>query len=358
MLALSSGVTLAQQDISYEGGVTVVAQAADDPRTQDEVTASADLFVTLSRPQGEWLLYVEGSSSPDSDGVSAFFPTVNADARSVLTRSGGGTVQVSEFNYTAHLGDENSLMFGLIDPSAWLDRGRIANDENRQFLNGSFVNNATIAFPDYTIGGVYRRKGIDGAPAFTAVVSSSSGIADLPERSYQSLLNVFSGDRGVFAGAGVSWLNKRSSWRLGGWVRTDQEPVIDGSGDTEINYGLYGVFGWQDDANAWNIRAGLANEDLSVATAFAGMAYQRRLAFGTFGIGVAHTEVAQDLRAGRLDPAFDSEVFLRIPVGKSAHVTPSVQYVVNPIPGDDDIRGSAKAFVAGVRFHWAFESGH
>ena len=148
---------IVEAGVGIEGGITVVAQRADEKPPDDEVVASGDLFVTLDTGGGQWLLYVEGNAISDEDGVSALYPTANADARSVFTRSGGGAVQVSEFNYTAKLSADRTLTLGLIDPSAWLDRGRIANDENQQFMNGSFVNNATISFPDYTLGAVYEQ---------------------------------------------------------------------------------------------------------------------------------------------------------------------------------------------------------
>ncbi len=352
-VALCVSGAAAPEDFGVELGLTAVGQVADDSRTDAELTASADLFLTLTQRRGEWLLYVEGSTTPDGNGVSSLYPTANADARSVLTRSGGGTVQVSEFNYTAFLPSDSTLMVGLIDPSAWLDRGRIANDENRQFLNGSFVNNATIAFPDYTLGAVYRRKARDGGPEITAILSSSSGLADLPQRSYQSLVNLFAGDRGAFAGAGASWTDQRTTWRAGVWLRSDQQPVISDSTSTEMNYGVYGVYGWQGDCDAWNIRLGFANEDLSVATRFAAIAYQRRTPYGTLGVGVAHTEIAQDLRERQLDPALDSELFFRMPLGPSAHITPSIQYVRNPLIRSERGGSSSATFIAGVRFHWS-----
>lgn len=201
---------------------------------------------------------------------------------------------------------------------------------------------------------MFRRKGGGGRPEITAIVSSAEGIADLPRRSDQDLVNLFAGERSVFAGAGASWLNNRSSWRLGGWVRTDQQPVIDGSDSTEMNYGVYGVFGWADGTHAWNVRAGLANEKLSLATRFAAVAYHRRLSIGTMGIGVAHTYIAQYLRERKLDPAFDSEMFLRVPLGDTAHITPSPQYVVNPLRRGADGPSSSDALIAGIRFHWAY----
>ena len=342
-------------DVSWEGGITVVYQDTDDSRADAELTASADLFATLNHERGQWLLYIEASSSPNSNSVSASYPTANGDAGSVLTAGGDGGVQVSEFNYTFFLVDNRSLMLGLIDPSAWLDRGRIANDENKHFLNGSFVNNATIAFPDYALGGVYRVLGDNRRPEITVVVSGSDGIADTPDRSYQDLLDLNEDGRGIFFGTGASWLYDRASWRIGAWLRNDDQDVEGNTADDEINYGAYGVFGWQSVVSAINVRAGMANSDGSVAERFLAVAYQRKTQFGLFGIGIADTRIDTDFNGPGRGDARDSEIYFRIPVlDDSGHITPSIQYVEAPAVDASDSASGSSAIVAGVRFHWLF----
>ncbi len=353
--ALLLACTASANELSFEGGITTVAQGSDDSRAEAEVTVSADLFVTLPRRNGEWLLYIEASSSPRSSGVSAFYPTVNADARSVLTQDGGGGVQVSELNYTFFMDGGRSLMLGLIDPSAWLDRGRIANDENQHFLNGSFVNNATIEFPDYTLGAVYRLAGKGSRPEMTFIATGSDGIADIPDRSYQDLLDLNSGGRSAFLGAGASWLYDRASWRLGAWLRTDDHTVADSDTDTEWNYGVYGVFGWRSHVNAMNVRVGVANPDVSIAGGFVAIAYERETPLGLFGIGIARTHISEGFRASGRGFALDTEAFFRIPIfGDSGHITPSVQYVENPGFDASDATAQTSAVVPGLRFHWSF----
>ena len=342
-------------EVAWTGGVTGIVQTADDRRAETEATLSVDLVATLPMGRGEWSLYVEGSTTPKSDGVSAFYPTVNGDAGSVLTRDGDGGVQVSEFNYTWRGEDAYALTLGLIDPSAWLDRSRIANDENQQFLNGSFINNATIEFPDYTLGGIFRSPANGARPEFTIVLSGSDGITDLPDRSYQDLLDFNEEGRGVFAGVGAHWSHGRSSWRLGAWVRTDDHTVAGSDTEEERNYGVYAVYGWQSGANALNLRAGLANSDVSVADEFVAVSYQRDLGFGQLGVGAAHTGISSGFRAGERSRAFDSELYLRMPIfGGAAHVTPSVQYVeVASFEASETVSGST-AIVSGIRFHYSF----
>ena len=340
---------------TWNAGITAAYQVADDDRVDPEFTASADLFVTIPRSTGEWLIYLEASTSPDANGISAVYPTANADAGSVLNRDGDGGVQISELNYTFFLKKNRTVMFGLIDPSAWLDRSRIANDENLHFLNGSFVQNATIEFPDYTLGGVFRWLGSESGPEVSLVVASSDGKADLPDRSYQDLLNLTADERGAFLGLGASWLRDRTSVRLGAWLRTDDHAVAGSLGKTEMNYGVYGVFGWQKAANALNVRLGLANEDVSVATQFAAVAYERKTQYGLLGVGLARTVISNSFRQADLDNTSGAETFYRIPIADGdGHVTPSIQYVENPGFDTSGATASSSAVVAGVRFHWVF----
>lgn len=49
-----------------------------------------------------------------------------------------------------------------------------------------------------------------------------------------------------------------------------------------------------------------------------------------------------------------SELYFRVPIGKNAHITPSSQYVVNPLLPEQDRDASSSAVVAGVRFHWSY----
>ena len=330
-------------------------QVADDDSVQAELTASADLFATISRASGEWLIYFEASTAPDDNGISALYPTANADAGSVLNRDGDGGIQLSEINYTFFLDNRQTLIVGLIDPSAWLDRSRITNDENTHFLNGSFVNNATIEFPDYTLGGVFRWPASVSRPEVSLVVASSDGIADLPDRSYQDLLNLTADNRGAFLGVGASWLRKRTSWRMGAWIRSDDHAVAGRAGETDNNYGVYGVFGWQEAADALNIRVGLANEDVSVANRFVSIAYERKTRVGLLGIGAAKTVVTNRFRQADLADVVDAEVFFRIPIIRdTGYITPSVQYVENPGFDASGSIGPSSAIVASLRFHWSF----
>lgn len=342
-------------DTSWEGGLTTVYQWADDSRADAELTASADLGATIKIGRGELFIHIEGSSTPKSRGASTFYPTANGDSRSVLTKDGDGGLQVSEFNYTIVSEDKSSITFGLINPSAWLDKGRIANDENNHFLNGSLVNNATIEFPDYTLGVVRRLAASAGRPELSFVLSGSDGIADLPDRSYQDLLDLNEEGRGVFLGVGAVWDSGPSEWRLGAWARTDDHSLPFSQNDGGKNYGVYAVYNWRSGRDAWNVRVGFANPDVSVAERFLSLAYQRKLAEGQLGIGAAHTRISDTFRSTEGSRAWDAELYYRLPIfSGNGHLTPHLQYVVVPGIEASDTVPSSTATIAGVRLHLFF----
>jgi hypothetical protein len=101
-------------------------------------------------------VYLEGNSTLDASRASSVLVETNADAGTALDPDRRGRVQLSELNYQLHRPAGRELTFGLLDASGYLDRTRITNDENVQFLGASFVNNPTIEFPDYTLGAVYQ----------------------------------------------------------------------------------------------------------------------------------------------------------------------------------------------------------
>lgn len=342
-------------EFSFDGGATGVYQHASDDQTDDELSGSVDLFLHWRVSAGEWLVYVEGSSGPDADSVSARFPNANADAGSVIDKNGNGRIQLSELNFTFNLDGRQSLMLGLVDPSAWLDRSRRANDENQHFLNESFVNNVTIAFPDYTLGAVYRLPAEGSLPEITLVTTGSDGIADLPGRSYPELFDLSDDGRGAFIGLGASWVREQIAIRAGAWLRTDDHPVIDRPASTDHNYGAYGVLGWNSGKHAIIVRGGIANEHVSVPAGFAAFAYERELRIGLFGVGVARTFVSDRLSSELRRDGTDAELILRIPLlwGR-AHLTPSVQYVRNPGLDPADATSGSSATIVGLRLRWNF----
>ncbi len=119
-----------------------------------EFAGSYDLELTadLHRLLGiEGTLYIHGeggwtdSEGIDGIGVGSTFG-VNADA------IGNRSLDIVELFYELPLSDTLTLTAGKIDFSGFFDASAYANDEATQFLNGALVNNAAVPFPDYSLG--------------------------------------------------------------------------------------------------------------------------------------------------------------------------------------------------------------
>ena len=277
--------------ISVESGITVTFQHASDSRVEDELLASFDLVSTLPAGNGHWLIYVEGNTSPRTNGVSSMLSEANGDAGSALDRDGKGRLQVSNLHYLWYL-DKDALVVGLIDPTGPLDNSDIANDETGQFLSSTLVNNPTIAFPDYTLGAVYFMTPDNRALDFTFLVSSSHGLADNPNASYSELVDVGETGKGVFTSAEALIKQGNHNWRVGGWVQTADNPYLDGSGNTANNYGLYMSSDHQFGLHRLNLRLGLANDKVSEAASFIGLAVDHALGKNHAGVGLTRTFVS------------------------------------------------------------------
>lgn len=312
-----------------EGGFTLITQHADDRRIDDETLISIDLLATLPAGAGEWTIYVEGSSSPRANGVSSLIGEANGDAGSATNRSGKGRLQVSELHYTLPAG-EASLTLGLMDTSAFLDGSEVANDETSQFLGSTLINNPTIEFPDYTLGVAYTRELLQDSIEFTTVLASSHGLGDNPAKSYPRLLEVDDRHKGVFAAMEIGYSWRALYLRAGGWINTGDHTRLDGSGNgREHNSGVYvSIDGTMNEAK-WNLRAGLADDEVSQAGDFIGLAVEHPFMGSTLGAGITRTGLSDKGVSAGQDDTTQGELYLRYEYNEQLHISPTLQWIEN-----------------------------
>ncbi len=343
-------------ELTVEGGLTAVHQQEVAGALSDG-SASVDLLVHLPRRTGEWLLYLEGSTKTNEGDIFNVYPEINADAGSAQDRDGSGRVQISELNYRWVLTNQHQLTIGQIDPSAHLDRSRIANDENAHFLGAGFVNNPAIEFPDYAIGLMYRMPRTESTPEITAIVSSSDGLADNPGRSYRELIDISDAGKGVFIGLGARWAIGATRIGVGGWFRSDDHRLIDDPSRNSQNYGAYAVYGWLSDRHGVSLRAGLANSEVSPVAGFLGVAYEGTMKYGAIGVGAGRIFESNKLDGSVSDDTTQIESFFRLPLPLAdSHITASLQYLMNSGFDATDAVKDPRALIASVRFHLWFGS--
>ncbi len=341
--------------VEVTGGLTVIGLFPSSASIADDRTASVDIDLVQRSERGRLLAYFEGNSSLDERRASTVLVESNADAGTALDPNRHGRVQLSEVNYELHRPAGRELTFGLLDASGYLDRTRITNDENVQFLGASFVNNPTIEFPDYTLGAVYQVPAAGGhRPQINAVLTSSNGLADNPNLSYSQLLQVTEAGKGMFAAVGLGWPSETRLTRVGAWLNTRRHDDVNGVPAGEHNYGMYAVFGQSWRAHAVSVRVGLANDDVTTGSTFVALAYRYRVREHAIGVGVAHTFLSPVVADPLLDDSTHVEAFARLAVAPTMHLSVSLQRLrnsgFNSAPSDP----RRAVAVAGLRFHYMF----
>ncbi|MDT8384468.1 MAG: carbohydrate porin [Gammaproteobacteria bacterium] len=348
-------IAMSAQPIAVEGGFTAVLQAADDRAIEPELGASFDLLTTLPAGAGKWVIYIEGNTSPRSDGASSLLGETNADAGSALDRDGNGRLQVSEAHYFHPL-NGGLLVSGLLDVTSSLDSSEVANDETSQFLSSALVNNPTIGFPDYSLGVVYNRE-IGEDRGYSLALTSSHGLADNPHASYAQLLDVDADGKGLFAAAEGQWPLDGTRLHAGAWVNTADHTRLDGGSGTRQNYGLYLTVDGRLATGQWNLRAGLANDQVSPASRFLSAALEtplRQINRASLGLGVAYTGLSSELATPGQDDTLHAEAYLRLSPREDVTLTPALQWLRNSGFDASGATVDAQQLLLSLRLNYTF----
>lgn len=337
-LILLLGGAAAQAAELYTG-LTVIGQHADG---EGELTASADLL--LETADG-WTLYVEGSTAPSAGGIAARYPQANADAGTALDADGNGRFQISELRRQWSLDAGTVLAAGLMDTAAFIDRSHVTNDETRQFLGASFVNNPTIAFPDYTLGVAVDRPLPDhDGSGYALVLASSDGLADDPARSYASLLRAERGE-GLFAAAALR--HRRGDWTLRGglWANSRRSARLDAPGrEGRSARGLFGTISRDTPLGQLDLRLGWADPRQAPITGFASVGLVGGPPRSRLGLALAAARPSQHLGPER-QAMRHAELFLRLGLfDERLQLSPSLQYIDNA-----EGRSGPSVWIAGLR---------
>jgi hypothetical protein len=336
---------------AYEAGVTMTYQDSDDNNLESEGFASFDFVANIPARNGILTMYMEANTSPQADGVSSVLGEVNADLGSALNDKDDGRLQLSVLHYMIYLGND-ALVFGLLDPTGPLDNSDVANDETSQFLGGTFVNNPTIAFPDYTLGAVYFLKPEQSNTDFTFLLSSSNGLGDNESRDYDDLFNIGNDEKGIFAAGEMKYHLDNHQIRAGAWIQTAENEQLDGTG-TDDNYGVYLSSDHSYEIGNFNIRIGFANEDVSEAESFYSIAYETEIQGSTVGVAFSQTNVS-DKADSALDDTRQFEVYGRFDINEQFHITPSFQWLENSNFDASNTVHDDEIAVYGLRVNYLF----
>ena len=116
MFASSRSVLAEESNFSHEAGLTAIALNASDKHIKNEETASADLWLYWKMPSGRWTLYLEGNTTPRTDGVSTLLYERHAPNLRLGAGLGYAHIRLSShsnLNSSSALHDSEVNVFGL-----------------------------------------------------------------------------------------------------------------------------------------------------------------------------------------------------------------------------------------------------
>jgi hypothetical protein len=336
-----------------EISLILTALTADDSAISNDYFASFDALASVPLGRGRLHIRIEANSNPDHSAVSAFLPDANKDVGSALNSKGEGRLQISGFHYDFE-GGSGEWAIGLLDAPEYIDKSEVANDENTQFLGTSFVNNPSIAMPDYSLGFSYQQATSDTGHGYSVVVLASHGLADNESASYSDLVRLTGDGKGVFIAAEAFRKFGPVTSTLGLWNNsahnTDQ---MTGGLQSQGNHGFYAVLDGHHEKANWNVRAGIADSEISDIKSFVGFSVEFPFAQSQLGIAAGRKRLDNRTVAETSGSLRHVEIYYRFTALDRIMITPSIQWLhgrnaYSETPGD------VSNVVAGIRFGLTF----
>lgn len=311
------------------GGVTLSTQHAYDDRIKSEMLGSIDLFIVAPYLGGEWTVHAEGSTTPHAGRVAAMIGEANTDAGTALTGDGRGHLQISEIKYLYAFDDARKLTVGVLEVPAYMETADTAIDENTQFMGLSFKHNLSVEFPDFALGMIYQHQAAGEGPLLTLAISSSHGLADNSSASYDELLSPNAAGKGVFTALSSRWSGTQWHSELGAWQQTAPHTSLDGSSNSERNYGVFAILGATVEHQAFDLRFGSANSDVTQLSQFASVTYEWRRPEATYGLGAARGFLSGDAKVPGRENMSQYELYARFTLSERIELTPHFQHIDN-----------------------------
>lgn len=323
-VSLFSPVVIATEtaDLSYEGALTGSIIGSSESKVDTDYLGVLDLDVFIPAFNGQWHIYIEGTTTSLDGRVNAVYVEANADAGAAVGSDGKGRLQISNLEYRHSLGI-GDVSIGLLYPSGFSETGDWSNDETSQFIGSMFANIQTIANPDYALGIGYTTEPSDAIPGISVLLSQAEGLADL-DGSYHDL---FSDSNDIFFTTELRWNYNLVDLRIGAWINDADFERLDGDGD-DNNYGLNVSVAVQNTENGRLVfRYGMANDEVSEGDIFWGLSYQHSFDKLTIGLGHAQTLASDDLSDQGGDDIKQTEVYLRQQLWDGFYATLSYQHI-------------------------------
>jgi porin len=315
-----------EHHFTFEFGYTLISQAAT--RTVDDsahtlTSGSYDLSalwtpVHTEFGQGSIGFHLEGGHILDRDHNEDLSTNVGS-ILGIRDDLDNQEIALTELWWVWSINQTRIFTLGKIDPTAYFDANRIANDETTQFLATPLVNNLAAPFPDYGLGAVAEFHPADW---FYINIGASDARANGGETGFNTV-----GEDWFYAGEFGFILDldgHQGVYRFTVWG-VDSDRGEDGTGfslsfDQEVADHVVPFFryGYGDVTDF--------RRSVSGGVGFEGL-------LGRADDLLAVGAVWADASDRALGAETLIEVFYRVQVAEWLQVTPDVQFVIDPAQG-------------------------
>lgn len=361
------------------GGVTMTAQGAGrlkgDAHQAGAFGLSADLVIESPvGSDGRAVGVLDFQRGAGLTNLPAFFKSPNGNPSGTnadIESYDNDQLHAAEFYYEHNVGESLIVTMGQLNLAGYFDANVYANNERSQFLANCFVNNTAIEF-----GGSDNFYGPGARVAYTPVksVSLSAGAFEGDGNYVDTFDSPFTMAEADFK---AELRGKVGNYRLYYWNRQGRgaaalgdtanpsDPALEKAANQGVGISL--DQGLTEDVGVW-LRAGVQRKKVAQSdkSASAGLNVGGALLNrpdDSIGLGYAVSFMGKDYRGYMINanPGFRStqehyfELYYNAAVagakdGAGLHVTPDIQYVVNP-GGDAD---ASRVFVFGMRLQAFF----
>lgn len=328
---------------------TLIMQGTDKvnaPSSKDaknNATYSIDLEIEKEFGNGgKAFMHLEAGRG---DGVNAYigsFAGVNADANH--TSDG---VAVTELWYEQMLlNDKFAVTFGKLNPASYLDENEYANDENTQFVNPVFVNNAVIGFTENNLGLRMTYSPSEKFDLTYAYMTSGEDWETIDCDGFNAFQVNFKPAESANYRA-MFWASNRESEKFsGGDKKGGYGFALSLDQKLNDNVGVFARFGYSD-PSVYRL-----SMSWSAGAQFGGSMWTREN--DTAGIALGQLMQSSDFTDAnpvKKDNETQTEMYYSFALNENFFITPSVQYISKPEGGNT---ANDDAFVYGIRTHVSF----
>lgn len=372
---------LAEHGLSFDVGSTSIFQGnmrgGNSTNNSMNFGGSTDYWLRADMQRmglwsgGIWTVHAETGFGENANSDAGAIMPVNYDA--LLPFPNRNMTTLSEVYLTQFLSRQLAFLVGKVDGTSLADENEFANSERTQFLNAALRNNLLIVpYAPYTANtfgliympvdwltittaaldgnGTVTRSGFDttfGSPEGTTLIQEWN-IKVEPYRlkgnqrigigySNKNFTNLEPDPRTAIQRLRTGNIDRRpDDWFF--YYNFDQYVYVDKK-NPKRGVGLFGRFGYSSG------KANPIQRFYSIGVGGQGIFEDRQE--DTFGIGYYYADLSDDLpKFLNLSSEQGIEIYYNIAITKSMHITPDLQWIINPGAG---MGGRDNAVVFGIR---------